>query len=81
MSKKLLTLSQDEQSIMDDAGNVLYVATKDKNGDVYFDIPSNISRGRVCIGWDTTEVCLKWDKDHSLCLSLSGKKVCIEWST
>lgn len=80
MSKKLLTLSQDEQSITDDAGNVLYQAHKDKKGEVYYDKPANLTRGRVCIGWDTTEVCVKWDDAHKVCLSVSGKKICVEWS-
>jgi hypothetical protein len=79
MSKKLLTLSQDEQSIMDDAGNVVYVARTGGNGEVYYDKPE-ITRGKVCIGWDNTEVCVKWDKDHSVCLSVTEKKFCIEWS-
>lgn len=83
MSKKLLTLSQDEQSILDEAGKVVYVARTGGNGEIYYDKPE-ITKGSICIGWDTIEVCVRWGKDqdgNKVCVSLSQKKICVEWKS
>ncbi|MGJ5074558.1 hypothetical protein [Bradyrhizobium oligotrophicum] len=81
MSKKLLTLSPDKKSITDDAGNVLYVACNDKDGSVYYDKPENITKGKVCIGWEEESVCVGWDAKHELCLKVKAEKFCISWSS
>ena len=78
MDRKNLTLSEDQKSVLDLEGNVVYVATTDSEGNEYFTTPENLTRGKVCVGWETSEVCASWGP-HKVCLSWTEKKFCVEW--
>ena len=78
MERKNLTLSEDQKSVLDLEGNVVYVATMDPEGNEYFAKPENLTRGSVCIGWETSEVCVSWGADK-VCLSWTEKKFCVGW--
>ena len=80
MDKKNLTLSEDQKSVLDLDGNVVYVATTDGEGNEYFAKPENITRGKVCIGWETSEVCVSWGADK-VCLSWTEKRFCVDWQS
>ncbi|HET9057439.1 MAG TPA: hypothetical protein VFN30_11405 [Chitinophagaceae bacterium] len=81
MTKKMLTLSEDQTKAIDEHGNVVYVATKDSNGNEYFIKPEHITKEgkKICVGWEDQEWCVTWDKEHSVCIKIASKKVCIEW--
>lgn len=78
MDLKGLVLSEDQQQILDQAGNVVYVSTQNADGTEYFVKPENLTRALLCIDWDTVEVCVRWGEDH-VCLQWVEKKVCVQW--
>ena len=79
MPKKLLKLSEDEQSILDEQGTVVYVAKKSPDGSIYYDKPMTVQdTARHCIGWDDVEVCVKWGP-VSGCTKFKFIRVCVEW--
>jgi hypothetical protein len=83
MDFKNLVLSEDQKEILDLDGNVVFIATQDEQGKEYFTTPDSLKRGKVCIGWTTNEVCVKWGKEgnEKICLSWTSKQFCVEWSS
>jgi len=79
MNRKDLYLSEDQTKVLDKAGNIVYVAAKDDKGNEFFAKPEHIVRGKVCVGWESSEVCASWD-EHKVCISWTEKKFCVEWS-
>jgi len=77
MEKQKLILSNDQASILDAEGNVVYVAATNEEGREYFTKPENARHKKVCIEWRTMTVCVK--RENGNCVEFGEKPFCIGW--